>query len=126
MNNFSIIIPAYNEEKTIGKVVKEACQTKADEIIVVDDASRDNTSQIVLNLQKTDKRIILVRNKLNKGPGGSRKIGLLKSTKDIVLFFDADIKNVNKIMFEKLVFPIIRNKADLVMAAFDNFGRITE
>lgn len=126
MNNFSIIIPAHNEEKTISKVVKEACKTKAEEIIVVDDASRDNTSQIVLNLQKNDKRIILIRNKFNKGPGGSRKIGLLKSTKDIVIFFDADIKNVNKKMFEKLVTPIIKNKADLVMASFENFGRVTE
>lgn len=123
---FSIIIPAYNEDKTIGKVLKEASKTTAKEIIVVNDGSTDNTFKIVNSFCKRDKRIKHILIKINKGPGFARKVGVLESTQPLLVFFDADIKNVKKEMFEKLIDPIIKNEADLVIADFDNFGRITE
>ncbi|MCS7201105.1 MAG: glycosyltransferase family 2 protein [Patescibacteria group bacterium] len=122
----SIIIPAYNEEKTIGKVIKEACKTQASEIIIVDDGSSDRTAEIVTNFRDRDKRVKLFRNRFNLGPGLARKRGLLKSKGELIIFFDADIKNVEARMFESLVNPLVKNKADLVMASFENFGRVTE
>lgn len=85
----SIIVPAYNAEKTIERCIKSILsQTYSNiELIVVDDGSTDNTREIVNNI-KNDK-IYYIR-QVNQGVSVARNSGIEKSTGDFLLFVDAD------------------------------------
>ena len=66
----AVIVPAYNEEKLIGKVL-ETVPTFIDHIVVVDDASRDRTGEVVKAHQQEDSRIIYICHTKNEGVGGA-------------------------------------------------------
>ena len=66
----AVIVPAYNEETLIGKVLKTV-PTYVDRIVVVDDASGDGTGEVVKAHQKEDSRIIYLRHPENEGVGGA-------------------------------------------------------
>jgi glycosyltransferase involved in cell wall biosynthesis len=68
--SIAVIVPAYNEEKLIGKVI-ETIPAFVDHIIVVDDASKDRTGEIVKAHQQEDARIIYLRHPRNEGVGGA-------------------------------------------------------
>lgn len=90
----SVIIPAYNEEKVIGKSISKIISFLENkkfnyEIIVIDDCSKDRTSNIVKDFNS--KKIILIRNKKNMGKGYSVKRGVMNAIGDLVLFSDADL-----------------------------------
>jgi glycosyltransferase involved in cell wall biosynthesis len=70
----SVIVPAYNEEKLIGKMLTSV-PSFVDQIVVVDDASRDRTGEVVQSLQKDDPRITYVRHPKNEGVGGAIATG---------------------------------------------------
>lgn len=91
MKKISIIIPAYNEEKTINAIidkVKKVELTLEKEIIVVEDASQDST----LKLLKEIKDIKLIIHEKNKGKGAAIRTGLEQSTGDIIMIQDADLE----------------------------------
>ncbi|MCK4353417.1 glycosyltransferase family 2 protein [candidate division WOR-3 bacterium] len=86
----SIIIPTYNEEPAIGKVIDDVKKTMDKssyeyEIIVVDDVSKDKTRDIVRS-----KSIKLVEHLENKGVGRARKTGILEAKGDIIVMLDGD------------------------------------
>lgn len=93
MKKLSVIIPVLNEEKTIEAVLKEAyfIQTLgySKEIIVVNDGSTDNTSNILKNLKK-DLDFILLEHEKNKGKGSAIKTALKNTSGDWVIIQDAD------------------------------------
>jgi len=66
----AVIVPAYNEEKLIGKVL-ETIPNFIDRIVVVDDASSDRTGEVVKAHQEEDSRIIYLRHPKNEGVGGA-------------------------------------------------------
>jgi glycosyltransferase involved in cell wall biosynthesis len=66
----AVVVPAYNEEKLIGKVLKTV-PPFVDHLIVVDDASKDRTADLVKEYQKGDSRIVFLRLKKNQGVGGA-------------------------------------------------------
>ncbi len=68
-NKISIVVPAYNEEKLISKTIK-SIPDFADKIIVIDDASKDKTSEIVKEEIKSNDKIILINHEKNQGVGG--------------------------------------------------------
>jgi glycosyltransferase involved in cell wall biosynthesis len=70
----AVIIPAYDEEKLIGKVL-DTIPGFVDHIVVVDDASRDRTEEVVKIRQKGDSRIVCIRHKRNEGVGGAIATG---------------------------------------------------
>ena len=120
INKLSIIIPVYNEEKTI-KIVLESLK-KLDlinkikkEIIVVNDFSKDNTEKIVkdyISENKEDK-IIYLCHKKNLGKGAALNTGLKNITGDIVVFQDADLEyDPNE--FNELLIPFIKGQANVV------------
>ena len=87
----TVIIPAYNEEETIGEdidtIIKTMQKTNYEcEIIVVDDGSTDKTAQIV----KTKRRVELIQHSYNKGVGAARKTGILKAKGEIIVMTDGD------------------------------------
>lgn len=97
MENFkiSIIIPAYNEEKRIGKTLDFICdylkkQSYNWEILVVDDGSVDRTKEVVLGKKKTYSFIHYLSYGENRGKGYAIKFGVQKAKGDYILFADAD------------------------------------
>lgn len=96
MKKLSIVIPVYNEEKTVSRLIQKIAEivlphgiTK--EIIVVDDASRDGT-RAEIEKYATSKVVELVSLDVNKGKGGAVKEGLRKVTGDYVIIQDADLE----------------------------------
>ena len=76
----SIIIPCYNEEKTISKIIKkvENFNLFNKEIIIIDDGSIDNTKKILSELSKENKDIKIYYHESNEGKGASLKTGIKK------------------------------------------------
>jgi glycosyltransferase involved in cell wall biosynthesis len=96
MKKISIIIPAYNEEKTIEKVLKSVSLVKihgySKEVIVVNDASIDNTKNIVENFSKNKSFIKLINHEKNMGKGAGISTALKKITGQIAIIQDADLE----------------------------------
>lgn len=93
--SISIIIPAYNEEKSIKDVVDLSFKvlpalTNDYEVVVVDDASSDGTYQVLEKLQKKYSNLKVIRNKKNLGTGGSLKILYKTAKKNLSFFIPAD------------------------------------
>jgi glycosyltransferase involved in cell wall biosynthesis len=92
----SFTIIAYNECKTIRDTITSVLRQKdlsnyEYEIIVVNDGSKDNTAEIVKDMNKREKRIKFVNIKINKGRGYARYTCVKKATGDIIVFIDGDI-----------------------------------
>lgn len=118
----TVIIPALNEEATIGFVIDVAKKsTNVNEIIVVDDKSGDKTIEIA---QKHGAKVI-TSTKLGKG--ASMKDGVLVAKNEIIVFLDADILTYSNDVVDLLCNPIINQEADFVKSYFTRqAGRVTE
>lgn len=119
----SVIIPAYNEEETVAKVVgvvKKAAYV--DEIIVVNDGSSDQTESEAI---KAGAKVI--NHETNKGKGEALKTGYKQSECDIIAFIDADIHNLTSAKVESMIKPILEGKTDITKTKFSRAsGRVTE
>ncbi|WP_048150665.1 glycosyltransferase family 2 protein [Palaeococcus ferrophilus] len=107
-----IIIPAYNEELTIGSIV--ALAKKYGDVLVVDDGSSDRTSEIA---QKAG--AIVIRHKTNSGKGAALRTGFeyaLSKDYDVVVTIDADGQH-NPEEIPYLVEPLIKGEADFVIGS---------
>lgn len=92
---YSIVIPAYNEENriidTINSITTYIKENQLNaEIIVVNDGSKDNTSSVIKTLQLTNPNLNLIDLVQNKGKGNAVKEGIMSSKSNFVLFADAD------------------------------------
>jgi len=74
----AVVVPAYNEEKLIARTLKEIPDL-VDKMIVVDDASTDNTARIAAELAENDQRIQLIQHQVNQGVGGAIVTGYKKA-----------------------------------------------
>lgn len=94
MPKVSIVIPAYNEEAFIGKLLEVILQVNLSptgferEIIVVDNGSHDRTSEVVRNFPE----VRLLRIEVNKGKGDGVRYGISQATGDFILIQDADLE----------------------------------
>src|SRR2546422_5508822 len=89
----SVVMPAYNEEATVGIIVPFVlAQKPVQELIVVDDGSIDHTWKKLQELARTDVRIKLFRHDKNQGKGSALRYGLRKATAPIVIIQDADLE----------------------------------
>lgn len=109
----AVIIPAYNEEKLIGETLK-SLPSFLDRIYVIDDGSKDKTSEIVESISKSDSRILCLQHKTNKGPGAAVVTGYKKSLEegiDITAVMDGDNQMSPKYL-SFMLDPIVNGTAD--------------
>jgi glycosyltransferase involved in cell wall biosynthesis len=117
VKKLSIIIPCFNESKTIESLVGEVLDVTlgktAKEIIIVDDCSTDGTRKILRKLGKKYQNINVLFQDHNQGKGAALKRGILESTGDVVVIQDADLE-YDPQEFKRLLYPIERGHADVV------------
>ncbi len=122
----SVIIPAYNEEKRILNVIKPSLKTDiVKEVIVIDDGSKDKTSEVVKSYmkklsEKNKKRIRLIQHKKNKGKAKAMETGVKKAKSKYILFLDADLKNLKPEDIKKLCLPVLLKKVDITLSLRKN------
>ena len=119
----SIVIPAYNEEATVAKVVSVARKLSyVDEVIVVDDGSTDRTVEEAENAGAT-----VISHIMNEGKGSAIKTGFKYSHGNIVAFIDADVSNFTSEKIDKIIRPILEDRTDITKTKFAReSGRVTE
>ena len=120
----SIIIPCFNEEKTLSNIVDKVLQFKSfeKEIIIVDDCSTDSTSSIIKDLVLNFKEIKSVRHETNHGKGAGIQSGIKISTGDIILIQDADLE-YNPEDYDILLEPFLKTDADVVYGSRFSAGK---
>lgn len=122
----SAIVPCFNEEKTIAKVVDCLLKNQQiDEVICINDGSTDKTLTILKSFKTQIKLIDL---KKNQGKGYALTKGIKQASNEVLLFMDADLVNLKQANIETLLDPIknhhwravigIRKKARLLPAPF--------
>jgi glycosyltransferase involved in cell wall biosynthesis len=113
----AVVVPAYNEAGTItGLLQSVLAQPLALEVIVVDDASRDGTWDVLQPLAKADARIKLFRHAANQGKGAALRTGFAQATAPILIVQDADLE-YDPVDYETLARPILAGKADVVFGS---------
>lgn len=115
MVNVAVIIPAINEEESIGKVLGDIPMSHIYEVIVVDNGSVDNTSQEASKRGAT----VLLEDKKGYGHACLRGINYLRSVQynpDIVVFLDGDYSDYPEEMLS-LISPIIEEDVDMVIGS---------
>jgi len=123
MKTLSLIIPIYNEEKTLSEIVNQTLSIKNDkfmienniqlELVLVDDYSNDESLKIACKLSKEHKEIKVFSHEKNQGKGAALKTGFKNATGDFIGIQDAD-NEYNPFDYIKMLQPLLENKADVV------------
>lgn len=115
----AVIIPAYNEEKTIGNIIDVVRGVPfVEEIIVVSDGSVDNTAEVARAHQA---RVITLEE--NLGKGGAMMVGVNSTDADLILFLDADLIGLNSGHVVDLLLPVLEGRAEMTVGVFEH-GRL--
>jgi len=117
----SVLVPVYNEERTLEEVVRRVCAfPMAKEIILVDDGSKDRSREILTHLQEANQRANDPLNQIkiffqpqNQGKGAALRTALGHVTGEIVLVQDADLE-YDPADYSALLEPIQKGQADVV------------
>ena len=123
----SVIVPVYNEEKTIIQILEKLCQTKPEnvsyQVIVINDCSKDNTKSL---LEANDHLYeILINNSSNIGKGGSVKKALECADGQYVIFQDADLE-YDPSDLTKFVDLILKFNPDVILGSRFNYDKYTK
>ncbi len=124
MNNkivkLSVVIPCFNENKTLKECVKRVMAIADEnlflEIIIVDDASTDNSLSIACELESEYNEIRVFQHNYNQGKGAALRTGFKNATGDFVAVQDADLE-YNPLEIKKLLVPLINNEAEVCLGS---------
>jgi glycosyltransferase involved in cell wall biosynthesis len=121
MKTISCIVPTYNEAPRIGNVLPVlASHPLIDEVIVVDDASQDNTREVVEALILKYPKIRLIAQEVNTGKSGAIATGIKNATGDYIAFIDADLVGITTQNLTDLIEPIRDGRADITISLRKN------
>jgi glycosyltransferase involved in cell wall biosynthesis len=111
------VMPVYNEAATVAEVIGVVlAQRPVQQLVIVDDCSKDGTWDQLQPLAKNDPRIKLVRHEVNQGKGAALRTGIAHATSDIVIIQDADLE-YDPGEYHLLLAPILAGKADVVFGS---------
>ncbi len=111
------VMPVYNEAQTVAAVIQVVlAQRPLQELVVVDDASRDGTWEILQSLAQAEPRIRLLRHQVNQGKGAALRTGIAHATSEVVIIQDADLE-YDPEEYHLLLAPILAGKADVVFGS---------
>lgn len=115
----SVVVPALNEEETVGSIVELLVSIELlDEVIVVCDGCTDNTAQVA-----GDAGASVIELDENVGKGGAMMEGVRAAQNDVILFLDADLIGLTEEGVISLVTPVLAGQADMTVGIFEQ-GRV--
>lgn len=116
----SVIVPSYNEERTLEKCIERLLQIQDDmlslEVIIIDDCSVDNSLAIARSLAELHPQLIVLAHETNMGKGAALRTGFSKATGEVVAIQDADLE-YDPMELRKLINPILKDQADVVFGS---------
>jgi len=112
--SLSVVIPAFNEATTIGRVIQTvADQPLVGEIIIIDDASTDNTQTQLAPLTALPIPLKILRHTTNQGKGAALRTGIKAATLPYVIIQDADLEYDPR-EYPTILEPLLEDRADVV------------
>ncbi len=112
-----VVIPVYNEEKTLHIIVEKVlARPEVGELVMVNDCSSDGTWQTMQDLAKTDDRIRIFTHEVNQGKGAALRTGFQHVNSEIIIIQDADLE-YDPDEYPKLLMPILTGRADVVFGS---------
>ncbi|MBT9258514.1 MAG: glycosyltransferase family 2 protein [Clostridiales bacterium] len=116
------VIPAYNEEKTLGAVVEAVRESgMVDRILVISDGSTDTTAEVA---RKAGAECIELEQ--NVGKGGALKEGIDRADSDVFLFLDADLIGLKPHHVKALLAPVLEGRADMSLGVLRHGRPVTD
>ncbi len=113
----SVVVPVYNEEATLGEVVRKLLKVPCIlEIIIVDDCSTDGTGQQARQLAETHRQVRVIRHERNAGKTAALRTGFALTTGQIVIVQDADLEYDPADIYG-VIRPILQGHADVVFGS---------
>jgi glycosyltransferase involved in cell wall biosynthesis len=112
----SIVVPVYNEARTVGKVIDRLLEVPLPaprEIIVVNDGSTDGTREVLDRIAPVNRVLSIVHAPVNGGKGSALRIGFASARGTIIAIQDADLE-LDPVQLAGLVQPILDGEADVV------------
>jgi glycosyltransferase involved in cell wall biosynthesis len=113
----SVVIPVYNEAKTIHEILRRVRAVPIrKQIIVVDDDSKDGTRQVLRELAEREPDLTIVFHEVNQGKGAALRTGFKHATGQVVIVQDADLEYEPE-QYPQLLQPIVEGLADVVFGS---------
>jgi len=116
------VIPALNEEATIGEIVSTLCKVEAvSQVIVVSDGSEDRTAANARQAGAT-----VIEHPVNMGKAAAMKTGFNATNAPVILFLDADLTGLQPTHVRSLIAPVLEGEADMTIGVFDAGRGVTD
>ena len=126
MPSLSVVIPCYNEEKTLETCVSRVLALADDgirlEVIIVDDASADRSLEIARALEAAHPQVRALGHAANQGKGAALSTGFREATCDFVAVQDADLE-YDPVDYDLIMEPLLDDRADVVFGSRFQSGR---
>lgn len=116
----AVVIPAYNEEGTVGEVVRAAL-TLSEDVVVASDGSADRTAQVA---REAGARVVELP--VNGGKGPALAAALRATHAEFVLMLDADLTGLTREHLDVLLRPVLTGELDMSIGVFEGGGFVTD